>query len=212
MYALPFLVFAAAGFTHVNVMNVLEGSWGVAYKLFEDGSTEPICANRTLALESAGSKMLRGTFHGNHTDDYVFTLNFENKGVFVMTDEAKRQVAEFEFFTPIFPHLTASGAWFDDCVFSAHVISSTSAQISVFNHTSRAVEFYVMTKEVAPKGFLETNLVMILSFGMILFKVVRRELTKRQMELEMRKRAEEQEKRFEEEECQAEEQEQEADE
>lgn len=197
---LALLVSAVAGSAHLDLAKIIQGSWVVESWSYQGNSSAAVRANKTIAFDQTDTRLLlKGVVL---EDGYEFSLNFRNKGVFVMTSATDGKVAEFEFFATMFPHLTATGAWLSDSTFTAEMIASTSAHLSIFNRTSGDTKYFLFSKEVdrTPKSYLEKNAVMLLSFGFIAFKVVRREFAKRQLELEMKKRAEEEMKRLEEEE------------
>ena len=197
---LALLLSAVAGSAHLDLAKMIQGSWVVESWSYQGNSSAALLANKTITFDQTDTRLvLKGIVL---EDGYEFSLNFRNKGVFVMTSATDGKIAEFEFFATMFPHLTATGAWLNDCTFTAEMIASTSAHLSIFNRTSGSAEYFLFSKEVdrTPKSYLEKNAVMLLSFGFIGFKVVRREFAKRQLELEMKKRAEEEMKRLEEEE------------
>ena len=203
------LVVSALPNTYVNLQKILKGKWEAHLVRFEGNSTVPVESKSVVSFRSSESDahLMTGILEGtDEYDEFVCTLNFRERGLFSMSVD-KKEIAEFEFFGALHPHLTATGKWYDDCVFSAEFISSTSLHLSLFNHTSLTSEFVTLSSlDDREKNFIEKNFITVLTIGYIFFKVVKREYSKRQFEMQMRKRGEEQMRKLEEEEQMEEEQ------
>ncbi|OHT01679.1 hypothetical protein TRFO_31419 [Tritrichomonas foetus] len=119
----------------------------------------------------------------------------------MINPETNEKIAEFEFFHPLFPHITATGIWKNNSIYVAELISFTSMSLSIFDKETKTTTVLTFSKDVfrGPKSFLEANFTLIASIGLIMFHFLRSEYKKREAALKIKKQNEEDMKKFEEE-------------
>lgn len=126
-----------------------------------------------------------------------FRLVFAQSAVFALYDDATgARIADFEFFSSLHPHLTATGAFGGDSVYSAAFVSQNTLQLSVFNLTTKAAAHFVFSKAAAPLRAFERRLPLLLSAALIAGKAVAREIRRARAARREKQRADEENERY----------------
>ncbi|KAH0792826.1 hypothetical protein GPJ56_003236 [Histomonas meleagridis] len=130
---------------------------------------------------------------------FFFKAIFTGNAIFEFTErDSSEKIAEFEFYSKLFPHLNAVGKWKEDSTYSAEFISQNSIHLSIFNRTNQDSYYYTFSKEVHQLSALEKKIPMILTAGMVIVKLLISEFRKRKAAIQRQIQSEKETKEFEE--------------
>lgn len=195
------LIFFTTARTHVHVSKILLGNWTVDHNIIHSDSNELQTNSFNISFLKLDDTTL--ITKSSCKNDTVYKLIFHEGGVFdIVDDNTSDEIAEIEFFHPLFPHASANGCWKRDSIFVGELISDTSMSLSIFNQNSKITNIYSFSKDInrGPESFFEANFTLIVTILIIGFRFILREFKKRKAELELKKQSENDMKKFMEEE------------
>jgi hypothetical protein len=194
---LAFFHSLALSATHIDIAQLLIGTWYINSTIFPNQSTIPL--TQSSILKFGGSfPVLRGNFSSPFNSINSIVLTFTGKGIFVANDgDSDQKLGEFEFFDTLMPHLTAVGQWKTDSIFSANVISPDSLHLSIVRKESSA--FFVFSKDVPKqeKSFFERHMLLFLTGVLFLIRYAKGEFDRREKQLRAQRISQAETARFE---------------
>ena len=122
-----FLIFLIQSKTHVHVTNILLGNWIVEHNFIGSNENDSYSNFFNITFTKIDDNTL--ITQSTRDSDSVYKLTFHEGGLFdLINDSTSDEIAEFEFFHPLFPHASSNGSWKKDSIFIAELISDTSIQ------------------------------------------------------------------------------------
>ena len=176
---------------------MLIGTWLIDSTTVFEGETNSILNNFNVTFTKGENENIVNA--AAEDINFFGILNFHNKGYFELhNSESNEKIAEFEFFHPLFPHITASGNWKNNSIYVAELVSFTSMSLSIFNKEDKSTTVYTFSKDIyrGEQSFFEKNFPMIATIAVVALHFLSSEYKKRQAAIKIKQQTEEEMKKL----------------
>ena len=173
------------------------GGWNVTATHHSKDSVSYKETNFSASFQQLNKDVLLCQLDSRRGSERFFKLHFVQSGVFqLIDDDSNEKIAEFEFFSTLFPHLTATGRFKSDGIYNAEFISQHTMQLSVFNKTTLSSDYYMFSKALVHQSYLERKLPLLLSASLIIIKIAIKEYQKGRIASRQRQQMEEENRKY----------------